>query len=104
MAESDSYSSAISRSSSASVFIESSRWLGSFARQRRMSRRSSAGASRLISSIGAGVSRRILCIVSTLVSAMNGRRRVAASYRMLPKEKMSERWSTGLAWTCSGDM
>ncbi len=35
---------------------------------------------------------------------MKGRRPVAASYKMQPNEKMSERWSTGLLCACSGDM
>ena len=78
-AESASYSSTISRSSSARSLIDCTRWSGLLARQRRMSRRSSAGALSFHSSTGTGFSLRILCIVSTPVEAANGSRRVAAS-------------------------
>ena len=104
LAESESYSSTISRSSIARSFIDCTRWSGLLARQRRMRRRSSAGTLALSSSTGTGFSLRILCIVSMPVSAAKGFLRVAASYRMQPNEKMSERWSTALPWICSGDM
>ncbi len=78
-AESVSYSSTISRSSIARSLIDCTRWSGLLARQRRMSRRSSAGTLSLISSTGTGFSLRILCIVSMPVSAAKGFRRVAAS-------------------------
>ena len=78
-AESVSYSSTISRSSSARSLIDWTRWSGLFARQRLIRRRSSAGTLSLISSTGTGFSLRILCIVSMPVSAANGLRRVAAS-------------------------
>ena len=78
-AESVSYSSTISRSSIARSLIDWTRWSGLLARQRRMRRRSSAGALSLISSTGTGFSLRILCIVSMPVSAAKGFRRVAAS-------------------------
>ena len=104
LAESESYSSAISRSSIARSLIDCTRWSGLLARQRLTRRRSSAGTLSLSSSTGTGFSLRILCIVSMPVSAAKGFLRVAASYRMQPNEKMSERWSTALPWTCSGDM
>ena len=78
-AESESYSSTISRSSIARSFMDCSRWSGLLARQRRINRRSSAGACGLSSSTGLGFSWRILCMVSTPVSAANGRWCVAAS-------------------------
>ena len=79
LAESESYSSAISRSSIARSLTDCTRWSGLFARQRLTSRRSSAGTLSLISSTGTGFSLRILCIVSMPVSAANGFLRVAAS-------------------------
>ena len=78
-AESVSYSSTISRSSIARSLIDCTRWSGLLARQRRMSRRSSAGTAAFSSSTGTGFSLRILCIVSMPVSAAKGFRRVAAS-------------------------
>jgi len=89
--ESESHSSTSPRRSIARSFIDWKRWSGTLARQRRMRRRTSPGTSGFSSSTGRGFSFRILCITSTSESAAKGRRRVAASYRMQPREKMSDR-------------
>ena len=77
--DSCSNSSTISPSSMATSFIDWKRRSGSFARHRRIVRRSSAGTDGLMSAIGSGLSCRMRCITSTSESAANGRRRVAAS-------------------------
>ena len=51
-----------------------------------------------------GSSRRIADIVSAAESRWNARAPDSISYRIAPNEKMSERWSAGLPFTCSGDM
>jgi hypothetical protein len=38
------------------------------------------------------------------LSPENGRLPAAISYRMIPSEKISVRWSSGRPSTCSGDM
>ena len=51
-----------------------------------------------------GLSRRIDEISSADELPSKGRRPVAISCSITPKEKMSERWSSGRPETCSGDM
>ena len=70
----------------------------------RVEDRSGEPLSDAVVTISGGSSVRIAFIVCTAVSPMNGRWPDSNSYKTTPKLKMSERWSTGIARTCSGDM
>ena len=59
---------------------------------------------RLLSTRSGGSLFRIALIVSTAESPLKARRPESISYRIDPKEKMSERWSVSSPRTCSGDM
>ena len=69
-----------------------------------MTRESGAGSDGRISFAGAGSSRRIDDASSAGDCPRNGRTPVASSYKRIPSEKMSVRWSIAAPDTCSGDM
>ena len=59
---------------------------------------------RFVADRSGGSSRRIADIVSAAESRWNARLPESISYRIAPKEKMSERGSADFPFTCSGDM
>jgi hypothetical protein len=59
---------------------------------------------RFVAERSGGSSRRIADIVSAADSRWNARPPDSISYKIAPKEKMSDRPSAGLPFTCSGDM
>ena len=75
-----------------------------FSRQRRTSRSRAGGVFGSFSVRSGGSSLRIAPSVSIDESRLNARAPLSISYRIAPKEKMSERVSTGSPRTCSGDM
>src|SRR6266545_6547429 len=93
----------VSRSKARS-WAEWKRCSGFFSRQWRTIRSSPGEIFRLVSERSGGSSRRIADIVSAVESAWKARRPESISYRIAPKEKMSERASADLPLTCSGDM
>jgi len=93
-----------SESANATSRADWKRFSRSFSRQCRTTLSRAGDTFRPDSESSGGSSRMTAAIVSLAVSRLNALRPVRSSYRIAPKEKMSERWSTGNPRTCSGDM